>query len=119
MLESQINLTDVAHALEIVRDSDSPTSGVDNVILELGKYFAEIRKPEVLFEMWSLDKLSWSKFVLRYDNEDKLKEDFLVPNVSTPGWVGGWWLIGVGKFITICFPSPLCRTCIIFVMNRH
>lgn len=80
MLESQINLTDVADALELVKDKDSPNNGTDNVILELGKYFATIRKPEVLYDMWTRDKLSWAKFV-RSKNEDEIK-DFLVPKVS-------------------------------------
>lgn len=80
MVESQINLTDVGQALELVRDSDSPTFGIDNVILELGKYFATIRKPEILHEMWSRDKLSWATFV-RSKNEDEI-EKFLVPKVG-------------------------------------
>lgn len=82
MLESQINLTDVAHALEIVREDDSPTNGVDKVILHLGQYFVKIRQPAVLYESWTRDKLSWAKFVRSYKSEDQLKEKFLVPNVS-------------------------------------
>lgn len=83
MLESQITLSEVANALELVKDSDSPTNGVDNVIIQLGAYFERIRKPEVLFDMWRRDKLSWTKFVRSYKNEDQIEEKFLVPNVST------------------------------------
>lgn len=82
MLESLINLSDVANALELVKDSDSPTNGVDNVIIQLGAYFARIRKPEVLNDMWRIDRLSWTKFVRSYKNEDQIEEKFLVPNVS-------------------------------------
>lgn len=111
MLESQINLTDVADALELVKDSDSPNNGTDNVILELGKYFAQIRKPEVLYDMWTRDKLSWTKFV-RSKNEDEIK-DFLVPKVSE--------LLRLLRLLEMYSNSisVLCRTCIIFVMKRH
>lgn len=82
MLECPINLTDVAHALELVKPSDSPENGVNNLILELGTYFRKIQKPEVLYNMWHRDKLSWSKFVRGYANEDELIKKFLVPEVS-------------------------------------
>lgn len=81
MLESQINLTDVAHALEVVEDDEKLG---EELIKVLGKYFVRIRQPKVLFDMWSRDKLSWAKFVRRYKTEDEIKEHFLVPNVSYP-----------------------------------
>lgn len=52
------------------------------LIENLGKHFVSIQKPQVLFEMWTREKLSWLKFVRGYATEDEIKEKFLVPKVS-------------------------------------
>lgn len=82
MLDSQINLTDVADALSLVAVSERTNNDVNRVIKEIGKYFVKIGKPEVLAEMWRREKLSWSKFVRGYKSEAEMTKDFLVPAVS-------------------------------------
>lgn len=79
MLDSQINLTDVADALSLVAVSERTNNDVNRVIKEIGKYFVKIGKPEVLAEMWRREKLSWSKFVRGYKSEAEMTKDFLVP----------------------------------------
>lgn len=80
MLESQITLTDLANALELVAE-DWPQLGED-LILHIGRYFVNIRKPDALFDMWRHEKMSWFKFVHSKTTEDQIREDFLVPKVS-------------------------------------
>lgn len=89
MLESQITLTDLANALELVAE-DCPRLGED-LILHIGRYFVKIRKPDALFDMWRREKLTWFKFVhsKTRSTEDQIRDDFLVPNVSRGRPCGG------------------------------
>lgn len=55
-----------------------------SLILNLGKYFKSGKTPQpaTLANCWRAERMTWTKFVREWSDEEKILEKFVVPNVS-------------------------------------